>query len=88
MDHDVHESTEGGESEPMQSEEPVHHESEEVQMGAESRSQPTEAVPRVQTTPSAPRRRQNTRHVAQRRRQRLQELLQPHAQRPANPSGA
>jgi hypothetical protein len=68
----------------MQSEEPVHHESEEVQTGAESLPQHTEAVPRVQTTTSAPRRRQNTRQVAQRRRQRLQELLQHHASPPAS----
>ena len=72
----------------MQSEEPVHHESDEGQTGAESLPQHAEAVPRVETAPSAPRRRQNTRHIAQRRRQRLQELLQPHAQRPAHPSGA
>ena len=81
MDHDVHESTDGGESEPMQSEEPVHHASAAVQTGAESLPQPTGAVPRVQPTTSVPRRRQNTRHVAQRRRQRLQALLQ----HPASP---
>ena len=69
----------------MQSEEPVHHESTEVQTGAESLPQHAEAVPRVETTTRAPRRRQNTRHVAQRRRQRLQELLQHHSQQPANP---
>jgi hypothetical protein len=85
MDHDVHESTDGGESEPMPSEEPVHHESAAVQTGAESLPQPTEAVPRVQPTTSVPRRRQNTRHVAQRRRQRLQALLQHPASPPASP---
>jgi hypothetical protein len=68
----------------MQSEEPVLHESAEVQTGAESLPQHPEAVPRVQTTPRAPRRRQNTRQVAQRRRQRLQELLQHHASPPAS----
>jgi len=67
----------------MQSEEPVHHGSEEVCTGTESLPQHTEAVPRVQPTTSAPRRRRNTRAVAQRRRQRLQELLQHSAPRPA-----
>jgi hypothetical protein len=69
----------------MQNEEPVHHESTAVQTGAESLPQPTEAAPHVQPTPSAPRRRQNTRHVAQRRRQRLQALLQHPASPPASP---
>jgi hypothetical protein len=68
----------------MQSEEPVRHGSEEVRPSAEPLPQYAEAVPLVQTTPNAPRRRRNTRAVAQRRRQRLQELLQHHAQRPAN----
>jgi hypothetical protein len=73
----------------MQSEEPVHHGSAEVRTSAELLlPQPAEAVPLVPTTPSGPRRRWNTRAVAQRRRQRLQELLQPHAHRPAHPSGA
>jgi hypothetical protein len=69
----------------MQSEEPSCHGSDEVQTSAETLPQHAEAVPLVQTAPSAPRRRRNTRVVAQRRRQRLQELLQHHAQQPANP---
>ena len=68
----------------MQSEEPVRHGSEEGRTSAEPVPQPAKAVPVVQP-PSPPRRRRNTRVVAQRRRQRLQELLQHHAQRPANP---
>jgi hypothetical protein len=85
MDHDVHESTEGGESQPMPSEEPSGHGSDEGQTSAEPLSQPAEAIPLVPTAPSARRRRRNTRVVAQRRRQWLQELLQHHAQQPANP---
>ena len=68
----------------MQSEELVRHDSEEVRPSAEPLPQHAEAVPLVQTAPSAARRRRNTRAVAQRRRQRLQALLQHHAQRPAN----
>jgi hypothetical protein len=68
----------------MPSEEPGRHGSDEVQTSAEPLPQPAEAVPLVQTTTSAPRRRRNTRVVAQRRRLRLQELLQRHAPRPAN----
>ena len=85
MDHDVHEITDGWESQPMQSEEPGYHGSDEVPTSAETLPQHAEAVPLVQTAPSAPRRRRNTRVVAQRRRQRLQELLQRHTQRPVNP---
>ena len=85
MDHDVHEITDGWESQPMQSEEPGRHRSEEIQTSTASLPQHAQTVPLVQTAPSAPRRRRNTRVVAQRRRQRLQELLQHHAQRPANP---
>jgi hypothetical protein len=85
MDHDVYEITEGWESQAMQSEEPVRHGSEEVQTSAEPLPQHADAVPLLKTKTSAPRRRLNTRAVAQRRRQRLQELLQHHAQRPANP---
>jgi len=84
MDHDVHEITDGWESQHMQSEEPVRHGREEVRTSAESLPQHTDAVPLLQTNTSAPRKRLNTRVVAQRRRQRLQELLQHHAQRPAN----
>jgi len=72
----------------MQSEEPGRHGRDEVQTSPEALPQPAQAVPCIQTAPSAPRRRRNTRVVAQRRRQRLRELLQHHAQRPANPSGA
>jgi hypothetical protein len=85
MDNDVHEITEGGERQPMPSEEPSGHGSDAVQTSAEPLPQPTEAIPLVPTAPSARRRRRNTRAMAQRRRQRLQELLQPHAQPPANP---
>jgi hypothetical protein len=85
MDHDVHEITDGWESQPMQSEELSHHGLDEVQTSAESLPQHAQVVPLVQTAPSASRRRRNTRVVAQRRRQRLQELLQRHTQRPANP---
>jgi len=89
MGHDVHEGTQGGESQPMPSEEPGCHGSDEVQPSVEPLPQPAEAVPLVPTAPSTPRRRRNnTRVVAQRRRQRLREWLQHHAQRPANPSGA
>ena len=69
----------------MPSEEPSGHGRDAVQTSAEPLPQPAEAIPRVPTAPSARRRRRNTRVVAQRRRQRLQELLQPHAQPPANP---
>jgi hypothetical protein len=72
----------------MPSEEPGRHGSDGIQTSPEPLPQHAEAVPLVQTTPSAPRRRRNTRVVAQRRRQRLRELLQQHAQRPVNPSGA
>jgi hypothetical protein len=68
----------------MQSEEPGRHGSDEVHTRAETLRQHAEAILLVQTATSAPRRRRNTRVVAQRRRQRLQELLQHHAQRPAN----
>ena len=56
----------------MQSEDPVRHGSEEVRPSAEPLPQHADAVPLVQTTTNAPRRR------------RLQELLQHHAQRPGN----
>jgi len=69
----------------MQSEEPIRHGSEEVRPSVEPLPQHADAIPLVQTTTSAPRRRLNTRAVAQRRRQRLRELLQHQAQRPANP---
>ena len=69
----------------MQSEQPVRHGSAEVRPSPEPLPQHAEAVPLVPTAPSTPRRRRNTRVVAQRRRQRLRELLQHHAQRPANP---
>jgi hypothetical protein len=69
----------------MQSAEPVRSGPEEDSVIAEPLPQHTDAVPLVQTTPSAPRRRQNTRQVAQRRRQRLQELLQNPASPPASP---
>ncbi len=85
MDNDIHEITDGGESHHMRSEEPVPNDSEEVRTSAAPLPQHADAVPLVPTTTSAPRRRRNTRAVAQRRRQRLQELLQHHAQRPANP---
>jgi hypothetical protein len=85
MDYNVYEITDGWESQLMQSEEPGRHSSDEIQTSAESLPQHAQTVPLVQTAPSAPRRRRNTRVVAQRRRQRLQELLQHHVQRPANP---
>ena len=69
----------------MPSEEPSGHGSDAVQTSAEPLSQPAEALPLVPTAPSVRHRRRNTRVVAQRRHQRLQELLQHHAQRPANP---
>jgi hypothetical protein len=69
----------------MSSEELVRPGSPEARPSAEPLPQPVEAVPLVQTATSAPRRRRNTRAMAQRRRQRLQELLQHHAQPPANP---
>ena len=72
----------------MPSEEPVRHSSAEVRPRVEPLPQHADTLPLVPTAPSAPRRRRNTRVVAQRRRQRLRALLQPHAQRLANPSGA
>jgi len=69
----------------MQSAEPVRNGTEEGGVIAEPLPQHTDAVPLVQTTPSAPRRRQNTRQVAQRRRQRLQELLQQATKPSASP---
>ena len=85
MDHDVHEITDGWESEHMQSEKPVRNSSEEVYTSAEPLPQHADAVPLVPINPSTPRRRLNARAVAQRRRQRLLELLQHQAHRPANP---
>ena len=45
MDYDVHEITDGWESQPMQSEEPGCHGSDEVQTSAETLPQHAEAVP-------------------------------------------
>ncbi len=59
MDHDVHEITDGWESEHMQSEKPVRNSSEEVYTSAEPLPQHADAVPLVPINPSTPRRRLN-----------------------------
>jgi hypothetical protein len=82
--HDVRESEDVLEGQPMQSEEQAHNVSAEVRAITEPLPQHTAADPLVQTSTGVPRRRLTTRELSRRRRQRLLELIQHQGKPPAS----
>ena len=82
--HDLRESEDVLEGQPMQSEEQAHNVKAEVRAIAEPLPQHAAADPLVQTSTGVPRRRLTTRELARRRRQRLLELLQHQGKPPAS----